>query len=246
MKTLYLVWRQPERRWWPVGRLRREGGEYIFQYTRGALAAQSFGFRPLLTFPDLDMAYVTTELFPLFANRLPPATRGDYRDFVEALDLQGEEDPLILLGRSGGERQTDTFEVFPAPERTPAGRFETTFFVRGLSFRPDAAHDEALRLQPGDALVLEPEPDNRHDSLAVRVLSDRRTHLGHVPRYLAPDIQALCDAGDHVEVTVRRVNPPPTPMQFRILCNLSAEWPQGFSPLRSDEFEPLHVLVPQA
>jgi len=56
MKTLYLGWRQLERRWGPVGRLRREGREYIFQYTRGALAAQSAGFRSLLTFPDLDMA----------------------------------------------------------------------------------------------------------------------------------------------------------------------------------------------
>jgi hypothetical protein len=35
-------------------------------------------------------------------------------------------------------------------------------------------------------------------------------------------------------------------MQFRILCELSAEWPDHFSPLRAEEFEPLHALVPQA
>jgi hypothetical protein len=245
MKSVYLVWRQPEHRWWPVGRLRHEGGEYIFQYTRGAVAAQSAGFRPLLTFPELDTAYVARDLFPLFANRLPPASRPDYREFVEALDLGGEQDPMVLLGRSGGERQTDTFEVFPAPEPTPAGRFETTFFVRGLRFRPEATQNEVLRLRPGDPLVLEPEPDNPHDSLAVRVLSGRRTQLGHVPRYLAPDVQRLRDLGVDVEVRVRRVNPPPTPMQFRILCELSAEWPPNFLPLRADEFEPLHALVPQ-
>jgi len=191
------------------------------------------------------MAYVASELFPVFANRLPPASRADYRDFVEALDLGGEQDPLVLLGRSGGERQTDMFEVFPAPERTGDGRFETTFFVRGLRFRPEVAHDEALRLCPGDPLALEPEPENPDDSLAVRVLSHQRTHLGHVPRYLAPDVQALRAAGADVEVRVRRVNPPPTPMQFRILCELSAEWPENFSPPRADEFEPVHTLVPQ-
>jgi HIRAN domain len=246
MKTLYLIWRQPERRWWPVGRLRREGTDYVFEYTRGALAAQSAGFRPLLSFPDLDTAYLSADLFPLFANRLPPTSRGDYQDFVEALDLSGEQDPLVLLARSGGERQTDTFEVFPAPERTPEGRLETTFFVRGLKYKPADTHDEVLRLHPGDPLVLEADPDNPHDSLAVRVLSDRRTHLGHVPRYLAPDVQKLREAGVHVSARVRRVNPPPTPMQFRVLCDLSAEWPPNFSPLRAQEFEPLHALVPQA
>jgi hypothetical protein len=241
---LYLVWRQPERRWWPIGRLSREGTQYVFQYTRGALAAQDAGFRPLLTFPELTTAYVANELFPLFANRLPPTSRADYRSFVEALDLQGEQDPLVLLARSGGERQTDTFEVFPAPQRTPNGRFETTFFVRGLRFRPTATQEEALRLRSGDPLTLEPEPENPHDALAVRVLSELRTHLGHVPRYLAPDLQRLGEVGVPLEVRVRRVNPPPTPMQFRILCELSALWPEDFAPLRGEEFEPLHALVP--
>lgn len=216
----------------------------MFQYTRGAVAAQSAGFRPLLTFPELDTAYVARDLFPLFANRLPPASRPDYREFVEALDLGGEQDPMVLLGRSGGERQTDTFEVFRAPEPTPDGRFETTFFVRGLRFRPEATQNDALRLRSGDPLVLEPEPDDPHDSLAVRALSGHRTQLGHVPRHLVPDVQRLRDGGVEVDVRVRRVNPPPTPMQFRILCELSAEWPRNFSPLRAEEFEPLHALVP--
>ena len=243
MKTLYLIWRQPERRWWPVGRLRREGSTYVFEYTRGAIAAKAGGFRPLLSFPELDTAYVSSDLFPLFANRLPPSSRDDYKQFVEALDLGDERDPLVLLGRSGGERQTDTFEVFPAPERTPEGRFETTFFVRGLRYRPQETHEEVLRLRSGDGLTLEPEPDNPHDELAVRVLSDRRTHLGHVPRYLAPDVQHLRESGVDVVARVRRVSPPPAPMQFRVLCELSAEWPPEFSPLRSEEFEPLRALV---
>lgn len=60
------------------------------------------------------------------------------------------------------------------------------------------------------------------------------------------NFQRLRDIGVNVEVRVRRVNPPPTPMQFRILCGLSAEWPDHFSLLRAEEFEPLHALVPQA
>lgn len=246
MNSLYLVWRQPEHRWWPVGVLRREGPEFTFQYTRGAVAAQAAGFRPLLSFPDLSEIYASRELFPLFANRLPPESRGDYSQFVEALDLCGEADPLVLLGRSGGERETDTFEVFPAPSRAADGRFETTFFVRGLRARDEAAQAEALILKIGERLLLEAEPANPHDSSAVRVMSERGTHLGFVPRYLAPDVQQLIEAGAGIEVRVRRLNPPPAPLQFRILCDLGADWPAGFSPLRVDEFEPLHTLVAQA
>lgn len=34
MNALYLGWRQPDHRWWPVGRLSREGSDYAFTYTQ--------------------------------------------------------------------------------------------------------------------------------------------------------------------------------------------------------------------
>jgi hypothetical protein len=144
MTTLYLAWRQPERRWWSVGRLTRQGSEYVFQYTKGAVEAAEAGFRPLLSFPDLSTPYISSELFPLFANRVPPFSRPDYGDFVQWLDLEPEDrDPLVLLARSGGQRETDIFEVFPAPEPTADGKYQVAFFVRGLQFRPADVHAEA-------------------------------------------------------------------------------------------------------
>lgn len=68
MKTLYLAWRQPDHRWWPVGRLSHDASEYVFTYTKGAVSAAEGGFRPLLSFPDLDDVYVSKKLFPLFGN----------------------------------------------------------------------------------------------------------------------------------------------------------------------------------
>src|SRR5262245_14515322 len=246
MTTLYLAWRQPDRRWWPVGRLSREGTEFVFTYTRGALAAAEAGFRPLPSFPDFNEAYVSSELFPLFANRLPPRSRPDYGDFVEWLDLGREEaDPMVLLARSGGRRETDMFEVFPVPHQTTTGRYESAFFVHGLRHVGPAAEEEARSLRPGDVVTLEPEPLNPADPRAVRVLTIvRGTHLGFVPRYLCDDVHALRAAqqGD-VRTIVRRVNPPPTPAQFRVLCSLEAPWPVGFQPLSSPEFEPLHSFV---
>src|SRR5687767_106279 len=69
MKTLYLVWQNPEdRRWLPVGRLSYDGSVYRFVYTRGA--KQSSRFVPFGAMRDLHVTYESPELFPLFANRL--------------------------------------------------------------------------------------------------------------------------------------------------------------------------------
>lgn len=245
MSTLFLAWRQPAARGWPVGCLSRAGTEFVFTYTRGALSAAQAGFRPLPSFPDFHEAYVSSELFPLFANRLPPKTRPDHGDFVEWLDLgRGESDPLVLLAASGGRRETDMFEVFPAPRRNAAGRYAASFFVHGLRHYP-AAEEAARGLRPGDPVILQAEPQNPVDPRAVRVLTIvHETLLGFVPRYLCADVHELLASDPQaVRTTVRRVNPPPAPAQFRVLCSVEAPWPAGFQPLSSPDFEPLHAFV---
>jgi HIRAN domain len=250
MKTLYLAWRQPNQRWWPIGRLSYDGSEYAFTYTKGARSAAGAGFHALPSFPDLDETYYSKELFPLFANRLPRPTRSDYGDFVEWLDLGSSEwDPMGMLARSGGQRETDMFEVFPAPERDSRNLYNSAFFVHGLRHRGPEAEDAAGRLAPGDPLVLQPDPQNPHDPKALRVLTTLKgVHLGFVPRYLCDDVHALQAAsGPHsVAVRVRRINAPPAPSQFRVLCEMSAPWPSGFQALAHPDFEPIPALMPAA
>lgn len=247
MNLLYLAWRQPDLRWWPIGCLFREASEYFFSYTVGARSAEKAGFRPLSSFPDFDQVYVSTSLFPMFQNRLPPQSRPDYSDFVEWLDLEREEtDPLVMLARSGGQRETDMFEMFPTPEPSAQGRYQSTFFVHGLRHRGASAEEEARRLRPGDTLKLQAEPTNPHDPQALRIHTVvEGVHIGFVPRYLCPDVHTLLSAaGDEVEARVRRVNLPPTPAQFRVLCSLSSPWPQAFRPFAHPDFEVLHSFVP--
>lgn len=250
MNTLYLAWRQPDQRWWPVGRLSREGSEYVFAYTKGAMTAAQAGFRPLLSFPELDEVYVCSQPFPLFGNRLPPRSRPDYDDFVEWLDLErGESDPMVLLGRSGGRRETDMLEVFPVPRVSATGRYESAFFIHGLRHRGPEAEAGVRRLKAGDPLILKAEPNNPEDPDALRILTTvGGVHLGFVPRYLCGDVHALqtASAADAVAIQVRRINPPPAPAQFRVLCSLDAPWPKDFRPFSSPDFEPLHALEPAA
>jgi hypothetical protein len=73
----------------------------------------------------------------------------------------------------------------------------------------------------------------------------RGVHIGFVPRYLCQDVHAvLSAAGEQAHARVQRVNLPPTPAQFRVLCSLDAPWPEGFRPLANPDFEALHAFVP--
>ena len=238
MKTLFLVWRQPERRWWPVGRLTAAGGHYVFAYTKGAAEAAQAGFRPLASFPDRETVYVSPELFPLFSNRVYAEGRPEYADFITWAGLREDDDPIVVLGRSLGPRVTDLFEVFARPEPDPHGRCHSVFFVDGLAHRPAEAQARALRLSSGTRLSLEPDWDNGDDPFALKVVAEG-VHVGYVPRYFCKDVKALqVGCQDALLATVRQVNPE-APRQFQLLCSVDACWPAGFQPCSGPEYEPM-------
>ncbi len=136
-KTLFLAWLDPNSRFWfPIGRLTFDGGIYKFVYTQGAsLAQQQCGFEPLSSFPQFDKVYTSTQLFPVFSNRLMPRSRPDYSSFIQWLNIaEHEYEPIAILARSGGERETDTLTVFPRPEPDSQGRYHFHQLVRSYEF----------------------------------------------------------------------------------------------------------------
>jgi hypothetical protein len=59
--------------------------------------------------------------------------------------------------------------------------------VAGVSFRPDAVADGSF--DPGQRLVLVPEPANEHDPNAIGIWNEARTmQAGYVPREIAPEV----------------------------------------------------------
>ena len=169
MKSVYLAWRDPSKRWYPVGELSFDGKDYRFRYLAGsALAQRDAGFRPLVAFPDFEQEYVSDDLFPTFENRIPSPAHADYVAYMEWLALPAERrDALSVLGRSGGVRATDLFEVFPRPERSADGRYVVHVFAHGLRHLPEVAKSRASKLVAGDRLDLVAEPDNPVDPLAL-------------------------------------------------------------------------------
>lgn len=246
MKTLFLGWQDPNgRSWFPIGRLTFDGTKYQFVYTHGVEEAQAnCGFQPLLSFPDLNKVYTSIELFPLFSNRVMRRCRPDYKNFVEWLNIpQHEDDPIAILARSGGTKATDNFEVFPCPEPDENGLYHIHFFAHGLRHLPVGAVERINKLHMDELLYLAHEFQNAYDPRALLLCTEDHHIVGYCPRYLVNDVFKLKNENPElvVKVHVERVNLVPTPLQLRLLCNMTAEWHEDFRPFSSWQYQPIVV-----
>lgn len=232
MKALFVAYQDPRtRQWAPVGKLTRTTEGYRFAYTNGAKRFSDFV--PFGRMTDICGVYQSTELFPLFSNRILPKNRPEYREYLGWLGLSdAAHDELEELSRTGGLRVTDSLELIPCPEPTASGSYEAYFFCRGLRHATPESRTRADELEKGDRLFLMRDLQNRQDpaALAIRT-NDPISVIGYTPRYFAKDFAALLKAsdGDTVKVTVEQVNLT-APAQYRILCRITAPWPATFSP----------------
>lgn len=243
-KTLFLAWQDKvrTRRWFPVGRLDadRSCARYRFRYVHGAdLANEKAGFPPLLDFPDLRASYESSELFPLFKNRVMTSRRPDFATYLRQRDLPDEADPIEILSVDGGYRATDAFEVFPKLERRPDGTFRCRFFLHGARYIHKAAQERLEALKAGEMLHVTLELTNPATCLALQLQTTDYLMIGWAPRYLVNDLaKAITNAPNHYEARVVRVNPMPAPSKQRLLVELRGDWPD-FEPMATEEFEPL-------
>jgi hypothetical protein len=242
-QTLFLAWQDPNSRFWfPIGRLTFDGTEYKFVYTQGVKEAQQkCYFEPLSSFPHLNQVYTSTQLFPVFSNRLLPRSRPDYASFLLWLNIPEHEDsPLAILARSGGQRETDSLTVFPCPEPDEEGRYQLHFFAHALRHLPKCAVERINHFEAGEKLWLAHEFQNPYDSQALTLNTEDHFIVGYCPRYLRSEVfELLRRDPNSVDLRVERVNLPPTPLQFRLLCNITAQCKDDFRPFSGEEYQPL-------
>ncbi|MEO1061941.1 MAG: DNA-binding protein [Actinomycetota bacterium] len=240
-RHLYVTWRHPEGSIMPIGLLnqRVSGDSVSYEFVYLKLAEQQPLFEPLPGFPELHRRYESRQLFPVFANRQMPRERPDYDAFLQQLDLDVEADPFEVLARSEGQRATDRIEVFAAPTRTDADQLVTLFFARGVR-HVDGASDAIALLNAGDQLELVPEPANTVNPRAMLINTATGDSVGYAPDYLLDTIHDLRhDDPTAVRVIVEHANPPSSAPHMRLLCRLTAPWPEGYQPLSGPEFQPL-------
>lgn len=242
VRYMYVAWRRPDRLIVPIGRLGErivsDDREYEFDYLKRAEMEEDF--RPLPGLPDLHCSYTSPTLFSVFANRLMPTNRPDYAEFIGQLNLHDDAQPFEILERSEGTRATDRIEVFPTPVRSPAGDLTTTFFARAIR-HVSGASEAVESLRVGDELQLVVrEPTNEVNSLALMLNTRTGQQVGYAPDYLLPMLHDLEDENRVApQVTVEHMNSPTAPPHLRLLCRLTAAWPDGFQPFSDAEFMPL-------
>lgn len=239
MKQLYLAWQDPQSRsWHPVGLLTMdESGTYRFVYTKGAENIPNFCLGRM---KELRVVYESRELFPLFSNRLLSNSRPEFKKYLVWLNI-GSEDRLKMLAITEGIKGTDTLEVFKCPTRNNKGEYDVVFLSHGLRHLPPHAIERVNTLKRGDRLFLLLDPQNKYDPKAVAIRTDEPAEIiGYCPRYLSPDFHELLSGNspEAVVVSVERVNTD-APLNLRLICRITAPWPDKFEPCSSEEFLPL-------
>jgi hypothetical protein len=245
-RTLFLGWQDPDqRRWFTIGRLDQSDEIYKFCYTKGAKKARKRGFSPLVSFPDLYRTYKSEKIFPLFANQVLSKNRPEYDDLVDWLSIpKCEADPIAILARTG-EQVTDTLEIFPYPEKLDENTHRVHFFIRGLRHQSSCAVERSKTLESGETLRPIPDIQNNYDTNACLLRTaeqkEQDMHLmGYLPRYLAREFNRLSEEqARRAKVEVVRVNPPPAPIHFRILCRLIIKTEGEFLPFSDEVYQPI-------
>jgi hypothetical protein len=243
-RTLFLAWQDKARTrsWFPVGRLdvSDAASPYRFRYVYGAERAHAeTGFEPLVDFPDFHRPYDSSDLFPLFKNRVLTPGRKDFGEYLRLLHLHGDADPIEILSVDGGYRATDSFEVFPKIERKEDGAFRCRFFLHGWRYVSKAAQERLQTLQTGEKLYVALELTNPSTKMAVQIQTEDYHMIGWSPRYLVADlVNAIAKAPGDYQAKVIQVNPVPAPSKQRLLVELRGHWPD-YEPMTRDDFAPL-------
>ena len=243
-RTLFLAWqdKKPSKAWFPVGRLDAdvERSFYRFRYIGGAKRAQEeVGFPLLIEFPDLNGDYQSSELFPLFQNRVMNRARPDFTDYLHSLDLTEEADPIEILSTNGGHRVTDSYEVFPKIEKDDTGSFSCRFFLRGWRHIDKAAKGRIDRLEQEEELYVTLELTNPVTELTVQIQTTDYYIIGWAPRYLVEDlVAAIAEGPGKFGAKVVRINRQTILLKQRVLIEMYGCWDK-YEPMSSEDFKPL-------
>ena len=247
MNTLYLAWRQPDQRWWPVApvtrrvRVRVHATRRARGRPRAPASDRSAASRTSIRSTSRRSSSRCSRIdCPL---RAAPTTRTSSNGSTSSA---GKRTPWSCLPEVEGSARPICSRSFRFQSRTRrvATGPRSSFTAYGTADPPQRRKFvTSVRAMRSRSKL---EPANPHDPRALRIQTVvRGVHIGFVPRYLCQDVHALLSAaGDQAQARVQRVNPPPTPAQFRVLCSLDSPWPEGFRPLASPDFEALHAFVP--
>lgn len=206
-KELWLIWKDPNaRQRYKIGSLKQlSDSHYTFSYTNPDLDdAIQAGFRVFFGFDNLTKEYTSTQLFANIASRLPNPARPDYLAILNRYNLSEHSSDFEILRATRGRLLTDTYEFVAAYDPN-----KIEFDIAGTQHSPNIEEWKQL-IRIDDSLILQPEPDNKYDSNAIKVLwrrADKQFELGYVPRYYTKDLTKILKTGTPYSAMIQSLNP---------------------------------------
>ena len=184
---LWLIWKEPlSHKRFKIGILIKLNNGYEFSYVDPELGeARKVGFNFFPGFNDLSKTYKNNELFINIASRLPNKGRIDYLEILNSYNLDKESSDFDILKATRGRTLTDNYEFVPAFDLN-----KIEFDVAGTRHCKDINKCKDF-LKINRVLYLEPEPNNKNDENAVKVVlkeNGKLYHLGYVPRYYSKEL----------------------------------------------------------
>ena len=184
---LWLIWKEPlSHKRFKIGILIKLNDGYEFSYVDPELGeARKVGFNFFPGFNDLSKTYKNNELFINIASRLPNKGRIDYLEILNSYNLDKESSDFDILKATRGRTLTDNYEFVPAFDLN-----KIEFDVAGTRHCKDINKCKDF-LKINRVLYLEPEPNNKNDENAVKVVlkeNGKLYHLGYVPRNYSKEL----------------------------------------------------------
>lgn len=238
---LFLAWQDREtRRWHTIGLLTAiDSGSYEFVFTNGVTHLRSVPSNLFKMEPG--ERFLSTDLMPLFKNKLPPRTRTDFAKIAHWVGLDGKEDEFTLLKGFGLIAGTDGLMVYPEP-KVEDGSYTVDFFVHGMRHMHSDVANWCTGRSEGEMLLPLLDVKNPVDTSAVALRDKNETIIvGYVPTFYADDLYRILrhkEVARDAEIRIRRINTD-APIQLRLLCRFTARTKENFRPLDTSDHQPL-------
>lgn len=206
---IYLIWKNPKtREHCTVGKLSKNGN-FEFSYVKDVSNAIKYGFKPLLSFEDVEKTYTSDILFPVFSSRLPDKKRNGIKEILLKYDMK-EFDDYQLLKKSGAKLPIDDLQfIVPISDEDEKKQvIEREFYLAGTRYYigcdgKECEKAEDVSLKENVYLVL--EPSNEKDKNAVKVVTANNKHIGYVPNFYSEKVGKLLNEGREYTCTIHHI-----------------------------------------
>jgi hypothetical protein len=177
-----------------------------------------------------SLGIASKEMVKLLSQAYSEQNKGKERDFSTMLQwfLSVEPEELlawytITIGEDISGQVTRVFRVirnlrisrFNLRERLPI-----TLYIAGWQFYQGEQIIDGLNV--GQALVLEPEPENPYDlGNAIKIIGPGEIHIGYIPMSYSAGLMQLLRSGDILTAQIVAINPHPISPKQRIKVRIS-------------------------